>query len=172
MKLIALTLLLIIIFSIGSYAFIMRGDNYVVNAIISSGAGNATSSTYNIYFAIMQQIIKSPLEKTDGTNYKLCLGIFCTGIFEVPHYVNVSGTVYYDTGNVVANSDAKLVVTVGNANYKSGIFRTDANGVFSTKVAVPETIMQKTTFKVNVYVTGRIEAVYSCTFNKESGICN
>ncbi|MBU3896371.1 MAG: hypothetical protein KJ697_00335 [Nanoarchaeota archaeon] len=181
MKLVAIALLLIIIFSMSSFAFVMSGPNYKINAIISNGGksitGIYTETPYTMHFALMQPIIKSFLDKTDTTNYKLCLGIFCTGLFEVPHYVTVSGTVYYDTGGVVADSEAKLVVNVANGNYKSGMFRTDANGGFTTKVAVPETIMKKEgtlikPFGIKVYVTGRVEAVYSCTFYPDPVVAN
>lgn len=172
MRFLPIALIFLLSLSLGVNAFVIGSSNYKIVGTIDDGGGKLTSTNYIVATAVAQPIIGRISTQIIGgkSNYHLCLGIFCVGLYDVPHYVTVSGTVYYDTGDVVSNGDVILVVKSGQASYKSATAHTNANGVFTAKVYIPEDIAN-TNFKIQTFIKGRVDTSYECTFDQTNGYC-
>jgi hypothetical protein len=182
MKIIFPLVLFLVLLSVSANAFVMSCNSYKITGIISDGGGKLVGTTlspnpppqtgpnnvYKMYVSVGQPVIGL----ITGSKYKMCLGIFCTNIFDTPHYVSVSGTIKYQgaAGDAVADSEAKVFVTYGGAKYE-GSTNTDSNGAFTAKVLVPEEIANSN-FVLGVYAKGKVEAIYECNYDKSTGSCS
>ncbi|MDD5416730.1 MAG: hypothetical protein PHU12_02015 [Candidatus Aenigmarchaeota archaeon] len=174
MKIITSAIFFLLIFSVATSAFVVGSREYKIVGTIAGGAGKVTGTEYNLYVSVSQPAItpSTGLLTSSGNpaKYKMCLGIFCTGLFQVPHYVTVSGNMYYDTGNVVADSIVSLAIKTGDASYRSGDYKTDSNGYFTAKVSIPEEVADRN-FKIQIYVKGRVDTIYECTYDQSDNKC-
>ena len=110
------------------------------------------------------------LANGDQGKYNLCLGVFCTETFTVPHFINMTGRITYDVGGSVANSEAIVKVKYGLASFESEPIETDENGKFDIEFLIPERIAIHP-FDIIVYANGRIEAEYICKYNHGTEDC-
>ncbi len=178
-KLIFSLILFLIVFSTVVTAFTIADGKKEMTALISGGGTNLSSTEYKGYVAIGQPVINPETAKSGGDiiggnltseNYTLCLGIFCTEAFEIPHSINITGRITYDIGGDVANSEAILKVKYGLATFESEPVETDDNGVFNATLNIPERIARYP-FDIAVYASGRVDAEYTCTYNHTSSEC-
>ena len=181
---IKIILAFILILSTATYAFSLTSANYKLSGVISDGGGYIENMTEGkkAYIAIGQPLISSTggtdevktylyYQSPDKTReYKLCLGVFCTGIFDAPHSVSVNGKLKYDSQEPVANADAIIKIKYGLGSFESST-KTDDEGVFSGNVSIPESIATKN-FKIEVYIKGRVEASYTCIYDQTSHTCH
>ncbi len=172
-KIIVSLVLFLVLFSVAATAFVSTSHSYKITGLTSDGGNITDSANYKAQLAVAQPVIRD-VDKNltdehnigffgeDNRKYNLCLGTFCTGAFEPRYYVNVTGKIFYDTGEAVADSEANLRVKYGRARYESGMIQTGPDGNFSAEISIPEHIATKQ-FKLEVYAKGRVEAVYECT---------
>ena len=116
MKLIISLVIFLLLFSVAASAFVMSNPHYKITGVISDG-GNymeslhepADDPKYIGYITIGQPVI-NPERYLDGgeivggnltsENYTLCLGVFCTRMFEIPHSIYLKGNIKYDVGDI------------------------------------------------------------------------
>ncbi len=180
MRLIASFILFALLLSLAANAFVMSNPDYRIVGTMAGGGEKMIGGSYKMYLSVAQPAIsptktsptdpKSGYMTDTGSLYKLCLGVFCTNVFDIPRTIKVSGTIKYDTGGEVSNSEAKLIISYGQAKYESKTIRTNDKGEFTVTTSVPEAIANKN-FVIEVYAKGKVEASYTCTFDQATNHC-
>ncbi len=176
---IIVTIVFLILFSVAVSAFSVGNQNYKISGVISSGGDISDSTNYEIVTAVAQPIIGDSrntdniyLEDTSKSKYKLCLGVFCTRVFETAYSISITGNIIYDdTEEPVSDTESKLIIHYGDGKYESGTIETGENGEFSAEVSVPEYVVNQG-FTIEVYANGRVEASYECTYCPDEDATN
>jgi len=157
----AFSLLLVI-----SSAFLIKGTNYKMKGVISSGGGNLTGA-YGLKLAVGQPVIGI----TSG-NCRACFGFFCLLAPMGENTMNFTGQLNYSTGKPVANSLINITIkneTLGFERNKAE--ETNENGIFFVRIGNLPTEVMNSNFKIMIRVTGDVEAIYECYYDKETGQC-
>jgi hypothetical protein len=84
----------------------------------------------------------------------------------------VEGLLRYDNGTAVANTDVQLAVWNSTAFTYTAKGKTNAEGWFNVTIAeLPEPLIDAGYFRIELTAFGDIEALYSCQYSLETGIC-
>ena len=146
---------------------ITDGGTYKIEGAITPG-GDIVSGTGYIATTTAGQ---HAIGYAQGGDYKVCLGLYCTYIFEPDYSVRMSGKLKYDDGRDISNKDVWIVIEYLTSSFIGGKSQTDAFGNFNARVAIPEYIYDKN-FDINFYASGEVDAVYDCTYNQASDECS
>ena len=154
----AFSLLLVI-----SYAFLIT-DGYKIRGVISGGGLALQDSSYKSKVVIGQPVIG----RISGGNYKICLGFLCTGAFDPPYSINLTGTLYYTNGTAVTNTDIKAEVYYNDNKVGEETDTTDGLGIFYVEIKnLPEYLfipLPGKNLDIKIYVYGEVDAVHECTY--------
>ena len=97
----------------------MSNPTYEIEGVIDSGGKFITGGPYEAQLSVAQAVITPESGLLESKNYRLCLGIFCSDVFETPYSVAVTGYIIYDIGDPVAEGEGKLIVKYAGAKYMS-----------------------------------------------------
>jgi len=145
-----------------SYAFVIT-DTYKIRGVISGGGLAIEDSSYKSKVVVGQPVIGI----ATGTSYKVCLGYLCTGAFEPPYSINLTGTLYYTNGTAVINTDIKIEIYYQGRKVGEKSDVTDPLGIFYVDVRnLPEYLFEpiRRDLDIKIYVYGEIEAIHECTY--------
>ena len=170
MRLITSVALFLIIFSTIATAFTMSNPTYEIEGVIDSGGNFTDDGTYEAQVSVGQAVITPESGLLESDSYRLCLGIFCSEVFETPYSVYVTGYLTYDIDDPVVDGKGKLIVKYGGSKYMSKEITTDANGKFEAEAPIPEAVALKE-FTIEVRAKGRVEAAYECIYCPGDGTC-
>jgi len=151
-----------------AYAFsVTDGGKYIVEGVITEGGGNSSGTGYMAIGASGQPAIGW----ITGGPYKMCLGAFCTYMFEPGYSVRLSGKLKYGDSRAVSSSDAWVEVDYMTNRFIGGKNKTDSSGNFNARVAIPEYFYDKN-FDIKIYASGEVESVYECSYNQATDRCS
>ncbi|MBU5574954.1 MAG: carboxypeptidase-like regulatory domain-containing protein [Candidatus Aenigmatarchaeota archaeon] len=163
MKKYIIILISIIILSSISFAETLETDSYTFNLLVPIDFNSLNSDSYTFKFALSQPTIGISSSEQNS----LCIGIFCTSQILPLYAIKISGTLNYSDNTSVSN--AKIIVTTPTSK-KSTI--TDKNGNFEITIYPVLEYYIKKPFEIEIYVIGKIEAIYTCTYDWYSNTCN
>ncbi len=157
------------IFLINAKAFFIISDSsqFKITGLTTAGGGAIEGGTFRAKIGIGQDIVGN----VTNSNFRLCLGIFCTETFNPPYHINITGRLVLTNGTVLANTD--LTVTV---KYITGQWSTqnttDGLGFFFIVIKTVPEYLQNKTFNISFTTQGSITAIYECTYNPTIRICS
>lgn len=147
-------------------AFNMSSFSYKLKGILTEGGNTTSSDSYISTFSFAQPVIG----RSSGSTYKVCLGIYCTDVFEGYYEVFIQGKLNYGNGTAVSDSEVKGVINYRSYNFET-TNKTDSTGNFVTVINIPEFVYNKD-FRVKIYAIGEIEALYECDYNRTTEKCS
>lgn len=150
-----------------SFTADISGYTYKLSGVLTSGGNNTKSSSYVSTLSIAQPAIG----QMSSSNYKLCLGVYCTETFNPPYEITTSGKLFYDNGSTVSNADIRITINYKSYNFES-TNKTDGAGNFFVKISNLPEFMRYRNFDVKIYVVDEIEALYECTYNTTTQQCS
>lgn len=151
-----------------AYAFTMTdGGSYIVEGVITDGGNHSYGGSYKVIDAAAQPVIGN----ISGGSYRMCLGAFCTYMFEPGYNIRLSGSLKYSDDRIVRDSDVWVEMDYMTSSFVGGKSKTDSSGKFNARVAIPEYFYDKN-FEIKIYASDEIDAVYECSYSQSTGECS
>lgn len=145
--------------------FLLQDEDslYTMRGLSTSGGGKIGGDTYILDVAVGQELSGA----IEGQKYNLCLGVMCA--YNEPVYdISLRGNLTYNSGNPV-ETGSRITAKLSYQDYsKSIVTQVIGDGQFSVEFDdIPDSVIDKE-FIIEIFVEGKIDAVYSCRHQIET----